>query len=280
MTNETTYANREVLEFYKELPFNYQESVEQQVNAIKSRNSVLAYPVLAALLRESTAVLEVGCGTGWLSNNIAYHYRSRVQAIDFNPVAVERARAVARSLELSTKVEVADLFAFRPERAFDVCVSIGVLHHTNDCHEAIRRVVERCVLPGGHAFIGLYHSYGRRPFLDHFREMQGNGATEDQMFARYRELMPQTTDDTHVRSWFRDQVLHPHETQHSLAELVPLFEEFGTDLVSTSINRFEPIKDIASVLAEERGYEAVSKQRLAEGRYFPGFFLVLLKKRS
>jgi 2-polyprenyl-3-methyl-5-hydroxy-6-metoxy-1,4-benzoquinol methylase len=279
MTNQTTHANPDVLAFYKELPFNYQESVEQQVKAIQSRNSVLAYPALIALLRKDTTVLEVGCGTGWLSNNIAYHYGCKVSAIDFNPVAVERARAVGRSLGLATSFDVADLFTFRPARTVDVAVSIGVLHHTNDCHEAIRRVMDRCVSPGGHAFIGLYHSYGRRPFLDHFRVLQEKGATEQQLFARYRELMPQITDDTHARSWFRDQVLHPHETQHSLLELLPLIEECGAELVSTSINRFEPIKDIAAVVAEEKTYEAMSKQRLREGKYFPGFFVVLLRKR-
>jgi 2-polyprenyl-3-methyl-5-hydroxy-6-metoxy-1,4-benzoquinol methylase len=279
MNKTATFANPDVLEFYKELPFNYQESVEQQVKTVKSRNSVLSYPVLAELLKPNVDVLEIGCGAGWLSNNIAYHYRARVHAIDFNPVAVERASAVAKELGVSVSFQVADLFLCRPEKLADIAVSIGVLHHTNDCREAFRRVVTQCVAPGGYAFIGLYHTYGRLPFLDHFKEMQARGATEDQMFARYCELMPQTTDRTHARSWFRDQVLHPHETQHTLAEMLPLIEECGADLVSTSINRFEPITDLASVLEQEKDYAEVSKQRLRENRYFPGFFLVLLRKR-
>jgi SAM-dependent methyltransferase len=279
MSNTATFANENVLEFYKELPFNYQESVQQQVKTIKSRNSVLTYPVLAELLKPGVRVIEIGSGAGWLSNNIAYHYGSSVLAVDFNPVAVERARAVAAALGVEVDFRVADLFLFRPEKQADVVVSIGVLHHTNDCFEAFRRVVAQCVAPGGYAFIGLYHSYGREPFLAHFREMQERGVSEDAMFKRYCELMPQTTDETHARSWFRDQVLHPHETQHSLAEVLPLIEECNAELVSTSINRFEPITDIERVLDQEKTYETMSKQRLRENKYFPGFFLVLIRKR-
>jgi ubiquinone/menaquinone biosynthesis C-methylase UbiE len=279
MNQSTTFANPAVLEFYKELPFNYQESVAQQVKTVKSRNSVLSYAVLADLLKPGTSVLEIGCGAGWLSNNIAYHYGLHVRAIDFNPVAVERARAVAKSLGVSASFEVADLFLFRPEKPADIVVSIGVLHHTDDCHEAIRRMIDRCVAPGGYAFIGLYHTYGRRPFLAHFEQMQKKGASEDQMFARYCELMPQTTDQTHARSWFRDQVLHPHETQHTLAEMLPLIAECGCDLVSTSINRFEHIESVTDLLEREKTYEDMSKQWLRENRYFPGFFLFLVKKR-
>jgi SAM-dependent methyltransferase len=280
MNQNSTFANRDVLEFYKELPFNIQESVEQQVKTIKSRNSVLNYPVLAALLKPTTSVIEIGCGAGWLSNNIAYHYGSRIRAIDFNPVAVERAAAVARALGVPASFQVADLFLFQPEKPADIAVSIGVLHHTDDCHEAIRRVIRNCVSPGGHAFIGLYHTYGRRPFLDHFQEMKATGASEEKMFARYRQLMPQTTDETHARSWFRDQVIHPHETQHSLAEMLPLIEATGCDLVSTSINRFERIGKVADLLEQEKTYEDMSKQWLREGRYFPGFFLFLVRKRK
>ena len=280
MSGDSTFANSTVLEFYKELPFNYQESIEQQVKTIKSRNSVLAYPVLAELLQPGKTVLEVGCGAGWLSNNIAYHYGLHVHAIDFNPVAVERAEAVARALGSPASYEVADLFLYNPAQAADIAVSIGVLHHTNDCHEAIRRVIDRCVSPGGYAFIGLYHTHGRRPFLDHFRDMQQQGASQDEMFARYRELMPQAADVTHARSWFRDQVLHPHETQHSLAEMLPLIEECGTDLISTSINRFEPIRSVAELLEQEQSYEDISRQWLRENRYFPGFFVFLVKKRQ
>lgn len=280
LNKDVSFANTAVLEFYKELPFNIQESAEEQAKTIRSRNSVEAYPVLVELLKRDTRVIEVGCGAGWLANSIAFHYGSRVTAIDFNPVAIERAQAVANTMKLPVEFRVEDLFQYYPDEPADIAVSIGVLHHTDNCHAAVRHVMNDCVRPGGHVFIGLYHLFGRRPFLQHFEEMQARGTDEDEMFARYCELMPQATDKTHARSWFRDQVLHPHETQHTMAEMLPIIDECGADLVSTSINRFEPIHDIEDVLAEETAYEDLSRKWLSEGRYFPGFFVFLVRKHD
>ena len=275
-----TYANPDVLEFYKELPFNIEESVRSQAETLKSNNSVLAYPVFAELISRDRRILEIGCGAGWLSNSMAYHYGVGVSAIDFNPVAIERAAAVADFLDLDARFQVADLFAYEPEPKADLVASIGVLHHTDNCHAAIQKILTDYVAPGGYAFIGLYHTHGRRPFLDHFTRMREGGATEDDMFRRYCDLMPQATDPIHARSWFRDQVLHPHETQHTLAEILPLLDECHYELVSTSINRFEPIDDIGAVLDREEEYEQVSLEWLRQGKYFPGFFVFLVRNTA
>jgi len=273
-----TFANPDVLKFYRELPFNYRESAQSHAKEIRRSNAVAAgYPVLLPLLKKNTTVLDVGCGPGWFSLNTAYHYGCAVTGIDFNEVATRRAREVAAALGVPVRFETADLFRYKPAAPFDLAVSIGVLMCTNDCFAAVRRVCAEFVKPGGHAFIGLYHSYGRRPFLDHFRKMGAAGATEAAMLAEYRRLHP-LTDETHLLSWFRDQVLHPHETQHTLAEMLPILAETGMKLVSTSINQFGSVADMESILKIEPELERVSAERLAQGRYFPGFFVFLAQK--
>jgi SAM-dependent methyltransferase len=276
-----SFANPEVLAFYRELPFNYRQSPDEDVRAIRASDAVRAYPILRPLLGPGVRVLDVGCGAGWLSNSVCHHYGASVLGIDFNSVAVARAREVAAAMGIDTRFETADLFTFEPEKPFDVVLSVGVLHHTDNCLAAVRRCCETFVRPGGHVMIGLYHSYGRRPFLEHFREMQRSGASEQEMFERYRKLHAQLEkDETHLRSWFRDQVLHPHETQHTLKEMVPILEETGMELLSTSINRFGAITSLEALYQEELAYEALAVERLRQDRYFPGFFVFLARKRE
>ena len=276
-TRQMERVGHEVLAFYRDLPFNYRVAPNHHADAIRSKNQLLQYSPLVHHLKPKTSLLDVGCGAGWLSLSAAWHYGCQVTGIDFNPVAVERARAVAEILSLPVSFSTADLFQFEAQTKFEIVTSIGVLHHTNDCLGAISRICSNFVQPGGHLFIGLYHRYGRKPFLDHFRQLRASGASEEEMLEDYRRLHP-LDDETHLRSWFRDQVLHPHETQHTLAEMLPVLQDAGMTLTSTSINRFGPIDDPAAVAATEDSLRDVGEQRLKQGRYFPGFFVFLARK--
>lgn len=273
-----TFANLDVLAFYKELPFNYGGNVEEHADRIVANDLTTAYPILVPLFRDKPRVLEVGCGVGWLSSSIAYHYGCDVRAIDFNPVVIERARTIAKHMRLPVKFTQADLFVYEPDEPVELVVSLGVLHHTNNCHEAIRRCAS-FTRPGGHFLLGLYHTFGRRPFLKHFDEMKRIGKSEEDLLKEYGRLHNWMGDETHLYSWFRDQVLHPHETQHTLKEVVTLVQQYDLELVSTSINRFFVIDDIDAVYAEEASYETIGKKKLDSGQYFPGFFVALFKKR-
>ncbi len=274
-----TYANNDVLNFYKSLPFNCRSSLSEEIKALRERRPEHLYPGLSQLLGKDMSVIEVGCGTGWLSNSISYLYDSPVLGIDFNPVAINLASEVAMAMKLKTHFYTGDLFLYKPETLFDVVVSFGVLHHTDNCEYAIKHLCEKFVRPGGHVVIGLYHKYGRQPFLDHFKEMKINGATEAELLERYRILQSYIKDETQLVSWFRDQVLHPHETQHTLKEMLPILEDVGMDLISTSINYFQPIKSLKELFGKEKEYRDIAIQRLEDNQYFPGFFTFIARKR-
>lgn len=274
------FSNLEVLEFYKTLPFNLRESLDDSIKSIRESNPDRLYPGISLFLGHNISVLEVGCGVGWLSNSISYMYGSSVVGIDFNPTAIERAQNVARALNLSTKFLVQDLFLYMPDILFDVVISFGVLHHTNDFKLGVRRCFETFTRPGGLAVIGLYHSYGRQPFLDYFAEMKRKGASEKEMFKKYRLLHSWIQDETQLYSWFRDQVLNPHETQHTLKEILPILESNGMELIATSINHFQQIDSVESLLEKEKQYRDIAIQRLNENRYFPGFFIFVARKRN
>jgi len=274
----TSYALEEVLSFYKELPFNYRGSVEEQAKRDVADNPLDSHFALAKVFKHGMRVLDVGCGAGWFSNSLAYNNKADVTAVDFNPVAVKRASEVGRALGLSVQYVVHDLFTYVPEEPYDIVVSMGVLHHTGDCHAAIRHVCGALVKPGGHVYIGLYHTYGRKPFLDYFKRLQEQGANEEVLYEHYRRLHSRLSDEVMLRSWFRDQVLHPHETQHTQKEMNALMKECGMEVVASSINRFEPFNSPADLEPLEQAYEKRGEQSLKDGVYFPGFFIFLAKK--
>ena len=109
--------------------------------------------------------------------------------------------------------------------------------------------------------------------------MKSKGASEDEMLSLFNAMESRITDKTHMLSWFRDQVLHPHETQHTLEEMIPLIEDCGMSLASTSINRFQEFSSLDALYAEEKTYQGRAEAYLADGKYFPGFFLILARKR-
>ena len=115
---------------------------------------------------------------------------------------------------------------------------------------------------GSIIFIGLYHKYGRKPFLDEFSKIKD----EDKKFARYRELDSRFTDETQLRSWFRDQVLHPYETTHTIKEVSEVLEKNNMKLMWTSIQ------------GEEQAYENVAIEKLKNNEFYPGFFTFMAKK--
>ena len=195
-------------------------------------------------------------------------------------MALKQARAVARLMPGCEDVEFleANIFDFQPDRPFKVVNSLGVLHHTPNCHAAIRQVI-KWLAPGGHLHLGLYHLYSRRPFLDHFAKLQATGSSEAELYQEFKRLNPNITDQTHMLSWFRDQVLHPHETQHTYEEIHELLVSEGLVVKATSINNFKNPASLAKLIELEQRLEAVSKAALyRQKRYCPGFFVVWARR--
>ena len=259
----STPIDEQVLNFYKTLPFNFKGSVENHALGVIERKSYGEN--LEPLLNKGTKVLEVGCGAGWFSNGIAYHYKCDVTAFDFNPVVIERAKEVRDYLGLSVEYDVVDVFDYEPKELVDVVVSIGVLHHTIDPLNATKLISE-FIKRGGHMYLGLYHKYGRKPFLNHFKQLQKDGLSEDELFEEYCKLDKRITDKTHLRSWFKDQVLHPHENQYTFKEMKELLGTLDMTI------------EYSSIEGDEKKYETIAKQKLKESSYWPGFFNILAMK--
>ena len=96
-------------------------------------------------------VLDVGAGSGRHSHQAA-RFGAQVVAVDMGG-AIDVARANLPDAVLCVQAD-AEHLPF-DERAFDVVLSIGVLHHLPDTERAVRKVA-RHVRPGGRLQIYLY----------------------------------------------------------------------------------------------------------------------------
>lgn len=268
-----------VLEFYKELPFNVYEDINIAIENIKKNNVTSYYKPLSSLFIEKkiNSIIDIGCGGGWFVNSLAYEFGNKVNitGVDFNEVAIKHAQKISDRMNLDSKFITQNLFELDSSKKYDLVSSLGVLHHTHDTIKALKKVLELCQ-KGSTLLLGLYHKFGRRPFLDFVDSL--SDLDEDEKFEKYKKLH-KLKDSRHLYSWFRDQVLHPHETQHTFKEMHSILIENKFIVKSTSINNFKEIDDHNDIYELEKKLYEVGKDRIAENKYYPGFFIIFAEKK-
>ena len=136
--------DKAVLEFYEELPFNIYDDYKLASDKVIKQNVTNVYPVLKKVLQDYKikSAIDVGCGAGWFINSLSYHEKHlNLTGLDFNKIATDFAENIAKRLKLRTNFITDSVFDYHPKSKFDLISSLGVLHHTRDCHEAINASV-------------------------------------------------------------------------------------------------------------------------------------------
>lgn len=196
------------------------------------------------------SIVEIGCGTGQMSLYLARADRLVVGA-DLTRASLDLGAAAARRfgsrnvLFVETDLNAPGL----AEGAFDVVISLGVLHHTPDPRAAFRRLARLARPDGGVIVLGLYNAVARLPLRLRrtIARLTGFRWIPFDPVLRSREAEP----DRHA-AWLRDQYQHPEEHRHTHGEVLAWFAENGVDYVraypSTLIgdepdDLFEPAAD-------------------------------------
>ena len=139
-----TYQNLEVLEFYKTLPFNIYGNISTTIDQLKSNDPIKVYPELKKIFSkfQKIKIIDFGCGGGWLVNSLSYHHKDKVEVVgvDFNPEVIRYAEEIKSRLGLKSKFFISDLFSYKDVEKYDLIISLGVLHHTNNCLEAVKHI--------------------------------------------------------------------------------------------------------------------------------------------
>ena len=226
--DEHSDVTETVKAFYEDTPFpNYQEHESLRSLIDKSRRGGYGHMLQESIPFNST-ILEVGCGTGQLSNFLGISSR-RVIGTDLCLNSLGLGEEFRRKHDLR-RVAFLQMNLFRPvfkPEQFDVVFCSGVLHHTSDPFGGFRGLVP-LVKPGGHIVIGLYNTWGRLMTdlrRTTFRLTRGRAKWLDP-YLRSSRLSPDKE-----RAWFADQYQHPHESKHTTGEVLRWFEEAGLGFV-------------------------------------------------
>ena len=113
-------------------------------------------------------VLDVGCGMGRFAE-VATRWGARVVGVDLSAAAEVAARNLADRDFVAFQADVFSL-PFAPE-TFDCIYSMGVLHHTPNCEQAVK-TLPQYLKPGGTLAVWLYSGYNKwYRFSDQYRKI-------------------------------------------------------------------------------------------------------------
>jgi ubiquinone/menaquinone biosynthesis C-methylase UbiE len=108
---------------------------------IDNRSLKVDYRTLEPILKEGMSVLDVGCGTGAISKDIAeiVGNSGKVTGIDNTAKFIESGKISYRNVK-NLELQHCDVFEFHPKQKFDLIVSARVLQWLNNPKDALLKM--------------------------------------------------------------------------------------------------------------------------------------------
>ncbi|MDD5178567.1 MAG: class I SAM-dependent methyltransferase [Candidatus Nanoarchaeia archaeon] len=232
-----TQVGNKVQQFYNQSPFPDYEL--EKFNSKKDLE-IAAYPfarILDKSIPKNASILDIGTGTGQLSAFLSLR-RKCVWGIDFSDSSLNKAEKLKEKLNLGSwhlkKVDILDINQIKKIGVkFDYILCLGVLHHTGDAYKGFKNILE-LLKPNGFIAIGLYNKFGRIPLKTRkllTKTIFKNNQKVKDYFIRLQ--IGNLKDKERARGWWNDQYLHPHETTHTIGEVLRWFKKNSIEYYET-----------------------------------------------
>ncbi|MGH6660797.1 MAG: class I SAM-dependent methyltransferase [Rhodospirillales bacterium] len=225
---EGTDVTERVKGFYEEHPFPGYEGLEEFGELVaKGSQNPFSARLLEAIGYNKT-VLECGCGTGQLSHFLQLN-NNHVLGVDMSLASLRLAiEHKKRNVLVRSSFAQMNIFELAvKDDSFDAVIAHGVLHHTFDAHRAFAAIVRK-VKPDGIVVVGLYNKFARIPTWLRSKVISFTGGNIDYV------VRTRIRDSRKAEIWIKDQYYNPHETWHSIGEVLDWFEDSGVDYLNCS----------------------------------------------
>jgi 2-polyprenyl-3-methyl-5-hydroxy-6-metoxy-1,4-benzoquinol methylase len=105
-------------------------------------------------------ILDIGCGTGFITNALAMNYRSKFTGIDFS-IGADIANNIASDYAIdNVKFIKKHFFKFNPQTTYDVIIAQSFLTHVPEWQLAIEKI-KSLSAPNGVIIVSIYNKVGK-----------------------------------------------------------------------------------------------------------------------
>ena len=174
-------------------------------------------------------ILECGCGTGQMSNFLSVANRTVFEGRDMSLHSLSLGQEFKEKNDLRT-AHFIQMNLFRP------CFKPGHVRSrhlqrsasaTSDPFLGLKSIA-KLVRPRGYVMIGLYHRYGRS--ITNIRRRIFRMTGDRFAFLSSLNLRRRETSASKKGAWFMDQYNHPHESTHTIREVVAWLDRAGPEV--------------------------------------------------
>lgn len=229
-TPEEEALRQKMQTFYEHYTFPGYDGIDSPgVLMDKARKSAFGHWVDRAIGPTAT-VIEVGCGTGQMTNFLGLVSTRTLIGVDMSGASLKLGQTFKERFDLNNVHFVQGNIFNLPikENAADVLICSGVLHHTPEPERGYRELLKR-VKPGGVIVIGLYNTYARIPLGLRKMIFSATGSIFRKLDYHMRR---RDVDASKKEIWFADQYKNPHESWHSVDEVLRWFKDTNVEFLS------------------------------------------------